>query len=172
MQQRSSRGELIKRLAASLAPALTLAMYGGYWMSLNGNPMQPLEAQSNWQREATWPPVTAWHALESAWNHQSYWLVDLVVVSIVVAAVVVGARILPMSFVLYGLAGLLLPLTVSFPDRPLLSMPRFVAVIFPAFWVIAVLVGRRRLPDPLVMGVFSGGFVLLGLLSMNSHAIF
>jgi hypothetical protein len=95
-----------------------------------------------------------------------------VVVSLVAAAVVAGARILPVSYVLYGAASLLLPLTASFPDRPLLSMPRFVAVIFPAFWVIAVLVGRRRLPDPLVMGVFSGGFVLLGLLSMNRHAIF
>jgi hypothetical protein len=172
VQQRSSRWVLIKRLAASLTPVLALAMYGGYWIILNGNPMQPLEAQTNWQREATWPPVTAWHALETAWNDQSFWLVDLVVVSLVAAAVVAGARILPVSYVLYGAASLLLPLTASFPARPLLSMPRFVAVIFPAFWVMAILVGRRRLPDPLVMGVLSGGFVLLGLLSMNRHAIF
>jgi hypothetical protein len=172
VQQCSSRWVLIKRLAASLTPVLALAMYGGYWMILSGNPLQPLEAQSNWEREATWPPVTAWQALETAWQHQSFWLVDLVVVSLVVAAVVVGARMLPVSYVLYGAASLLLPLSASFPARPLLSMPRFVAVIFPAFWVMAMLVGRRRLPDPLVMGVFSGGFVLLGLLSMNHHAIF
>ena len=172
VQQRSSRWVLIKRLAASLTPVLALAMYGGYWMILNGNPLQPLEAQADWQREAAWPPVTAWQAVETAWDHQSYWLVDLVVVGIVVAAVVIGARMLPISYVLYGAASMLLPLIEPFPARPLLSMPRFVAVIFPAFWVMAILVGRRRVPDPLVMGVFSGGFVLLGLLSMNQHAIF
>ncbi|MBA3490006.1 MAG: hypothetical protein H0T78_10805 [Longispora sp.] len=172
IQRRSSIWQLPARLAACTAPVVGLVLYGLYWANLNGNPFQPLDAQANWQREETWPPVTVWNALEHAWRFQSYWLVDLLVVAIVVVAIGAGVRILPLSYLFYSVASVLLPLVEPFPARPLLSMPRFVAVIFPAFWVIAVYVERRRLPDPLVMGVFSGGFVLLGILYMNHHAIF
>ena len=171
-QRRSSRWILTGRLSASLGPVVALAMYGGYWMTRNGNATETLDAQSGWQREATWAPSTVWHALESAWSNQSYWLIDALVVGIVVMAIAAGIRTLPISYFFYGVASLLLPLSYPFPDRPLLSMPRFVAVIFPAFWVMAMLSGRRRLPEPLVMSVFGGGFVLLGLLFMNQHAIF
>jgi hypothetical protein len=69
-------------------------------------------------------------------------------------------------------ASLLLPLVEQFPDRPLMSMPRFVAVVFPAFWVIASAVERGRLPESAVVAVFGGGYVLLGLLFVNHYFIF
>jgi hypothetical protein len=33
-------------------------------------------------------------------------------------------------------------------------------------------VGRGRLPHSLVVGVFAGGYALLGLLFLNGHSIF
>jgi hypothetical protein len=58
------------------------------------------------------------------------------------------------------------------PTRPLLSMPRFVGVIFPAFWVLARAVDRRRLPEPAVVATFAGGYALLAALFVNWWDVF
>ena len=60
--------------------------------------------------------------------------------------VLAGLRRLRPSYSVYALASLAVPLVYVWPVRPLLSMPRFVAVIFPAFWVLAR--ARRAAPDP------------------------
>jgi hypothetical protein len=112
------------------------------------------------------------HAARDAWRFQSYWLIDVLVVAVVIVAAIWGARLLPRSYVAFAAASVLLPLCEPDPDRPLLSMPRFVAVIFPTFWVISWLVARRRLSDSAVMASFVGGYVLLGLLFMNWYYIF
>jgi hypothetical protein len=51
-------------------------------------------------------------------------------------------------------------------------MPRFVAVVFPAFWVLADAAERRRLPHTAVVAAFAGGFSLLAVLFMNWWYIF
>jgi len=56
------------------------------------------------------------------------------------------------------------------PERPLLSAPRFVAVLFPAFWAMAILVKGWRFPVALVG--FGVGFVLLSVAFMNWGYIF
>ena len=61
----------------------------------------------------------------------SYWIIDVLVVGVAVVAVIAGARRLPTPYSVYALGSLLIPLSYPFPPRPLLSMPRFVAVIFP-----------------------------------------
>ena len=43
---------------------------------------------------------------------------------------------------------------------------------FPAFWVLARGVERRRLSEPLVVGVFSAGYGILALLFINWWHIF
>ena len=73
---------------------------------------------------------------------------------------------------MYAGLSLALPLCYPLPGRLLLSMPRFVAVIFPAFWVLAAAVERRRLPEPLVVGAFAGGYALLSVLFINWWHIF
>ncbi len=91
---------------------------------------------------------------------------------IVVIAVVAGIRWLRPTYLTYAALSLIVPLCYPEEGRPLLSMPRFVAVIFPAFWVIARAVERRRSAEPLVIGVFAGGYGIAGLLFINWWHIF
>jgi hypothetical protein len=86
--------------------------------------------------------------------------------------VVAGWRRLPLAYLTYAVLSLLLPLAYPYPSRPLLSMPRFVAVVFPAFWVVADLVQRRRLPHTLVVAAFAGGLGLLTVLFATWWYIF
>jgi hypothetical protein len=164
-------GRLAPRLLAALAPAVGMGVYALFWAAA-GDVTAPLDAQTNWLRVLVNPLDTVVRALEFAVRFQSYWLIDLLVVGVVVAAVLAGVRTLPPTYLAYAFASFLLPLVSQFPDRPLMSMPRFVLVVFPAFWVIALAVERGRLPEPLVVGVFAGGYVLLGLLFTNHYFIF
>lgn len=171
-QRRTHGRRLLPRLAAAGAPLLGLGAYGLYWALAKGDVWAPVDAQQNWQRVFTPPTTTLWHALEDGWRFGSYWLIDLLVVGVITVALLAGVRLLRATYLTYGLLSLLLPLSEPFPPRPLLSMPRFLAVVFPAFWVLAAASSRRRLPDPLVLAAFAGGFVLLGLLNMNYYFIF
>lgn len=163
---------LVPGLAAAAAPLLGLAAYGGYWLLAANDPMAPLTAQRSWQRTFDFPAHTLLRAVQLAWQYRSYWLIDLLVVGVVLAATVFGGRLLSPGYLGYALASLLLPLSDPYPARPLMSMPRFVLVIFPAMWVIAVAVERRKLPDGAVTAAFAGGYALLGLLFLNSYSIF
>jgi len=51
-------------------------------------------------------------------------------------------------------------------------MPRFVSVIFPAFWVMADATERRKLPSGAVIAPFAVGLGLLAVLFMNWWYIF
>jgi len=93
-------------------------------------------------------------------------------VAVVLIAVVAGIRWLRLSYLVYAVASLLLPLANPFPARPLMSMPRFVVVVFPAFWVIARAVGRRRIPEALVTASFAAGYGVLVVLFINWRFIF
>lgn len=172
VQWRTRGRRLPPRLAAACAPLLGLGAYACYWAVAKGNVFAPVDAQRNWQRAFALPTTTLWHAVEDAWLFGGYWLIDLLAVAVVTAALLAGVRLLSASYLTYGLFSLLLPLSEPFPPRPLLSMPRFVALVFPTFWVLAVAGSRRKLPDPLILSVFAGGFVLLGLLNMNYYFIF
>jgi hypothetical protein len=171
LQWRRSRRGLLPALAAAAAPLVGLGLYATFW-AVHGDVMAPVKAQDGWQRQVTLMPLTLLHAVQAAWRYQSYWLIDLLVVGIIIGAVVGGLRLLPASYLTYAIGSLLLPLSEPFPPRPLMSMPRFVSVVFPAFWVIAVAVNRRKLPESVVVGVFAGGYALLGLLFMNWQYIF
>jgi hypothetical protein len=51
-------------------------------------------------------------------------------------------------------------------------MPRFVTVIFPAFWVLARAVERRRIPEPALVAAFAGSYALLGALFVTWWDVF
>ena len=167
------RRQLAGRLLAVAAPAVGLGVYLLYWQS-QGNLHAPMDVQAQWGKAWTLPHKTLWDAATLAWQYQSYWLLDLLVTLVPLVAAIAGAvmRVLRPSYVLYSLLSLVLPLTAEFPSRPLMSVPRYVAVLFPTAWVLAVLVERRRIPDTVVIGASAGGFALLGLLFVNAYAIF
>jgi hypothetical protein len=67
---------------------------------------------------------------------------------------------------------LLVPLTYVFPDRPLMSMPRFVLPLFPAFWAGAEVVERFGIPRWAVVAAGAVGIGLLSVLTVNWYYMF
>lgn len=171
-RSREDGGPLLPRLAGAAMVAIGPALYFLYWAVAHDHVRAPLDAQRAWQRELTFPLATLADAVTSAWRYGTYWLVDAVVVGVVVIAVLAGVRMLRGGYLAYALASLAVPLFMPLPDRPLLSMPRFVVVLFPAFWVLANAVERRRLPEPLVVATFAGGYALLAALFINWWHVF
>ena len=68
-------------------------------------------------------------------------------------------RRLPLAYGAYVLAALALPLSFPVGPQPLMSLPRFLAVLFPLFMWLALWTRERRATDSVAIG-FAG---LLGL---------
>jgi hypothetical protein len=172
VRSRQDGRSVLPRLAAALAVGLGPLLYLAWWRVEHGDALVPWTAQRNWQREMQPPWTTLFEAVSTAWRFGGYWLVDLLVVGIVVVAVVAGLRWLRPSYSAYALASLVVPLVYVWPTRPLLSMPRFVTMIFPAFWVLARAVERRRIPEPALVAAFAGSYALLGALFVTWWDVF
>ncbi|HVF08755.1 MAG TPA: mannosyltransferase family protein [Actinomycetota bacterium] len=172
MRSRADGKPLAPRLASAAAVIAGPARYLAGWHVRFGNALAPWTAQQSWQREVRPPWQTIGDAFTAAWRYGGYWLVDVVVVAVVVAAVAAGLRRLRASYSTYAVMSLAVPLVYAWPTRPLLSMPRFVVVIFPAFWIVARAVERRRLPEPLVVAGFAAGYALLGALFVTWWDVF
>ena len=171
-RSRSDERPLAPRLMAAFAVALGPLFYLAWWRVRFGDALAPFTAQRSWQRETRPPWQTLIEAGSAAWRYGSYWLVDVVVVAVVLIAVIAGLRRSRASYSVYALVSLALPLVYAWPTRPLLSMPRFVAVIFPGFWVMARAVERRHVPEPVVVAAFAGGYALLGALFVTWWDVF
>jgi hypothetical protein len=169
---RARGGSLVLRLAAAAATLLGPMLYLAYWQLRLGDAGAPIDAQRDWGRSLTFPVMTFIEACRTAIELGTWWLIDLLVVGVVTAAIIAGYRLLRPSYLTYAALSLLVPLSFPATVRPLLSMPRFVLVCFPAMWVIAIAVERRRIPEPLVVGVFAGSYVLLASLFVNWWHIF
>jgi hypothetical protein len=176
LERRGGRGPVWPRLVAGAAVLLGPLIYLGWWGLAHSDALAPIHAQANWQRELAFAPATLWNALRLAAGNgvadPNYWIVDILVVGVVIMAVVAGWRRLPLPYLTYALGSLLVPLSYPFPPRPLLSMPRFVAVIFPAFWVLADATERHRWGNTAIVATFAGGLSLLAVLFMNWWHIF
>ncbi len=162
----------LPRFAAAAATALGPLAYLAYFKVHFGDAWAPIDAQRHWGRDPTLPWTTLGEATRLATRLFSYWMVDLLVVGVVLVAVTAGFKILRGPYLTYAALSLLAELSAPLPARPLLSMPRYVAAIFPAFWVLAVGVERRRVPESLVTGAFAAGYGVSSLLFMNWWHIF
>ena len=160
------------RLAGAAAIGIGPALWFAWWGVVQGRWLAPLTAQSSWQREPTWPWTTIVDAVEVAWRLHSYWLLDLGVLLIAIAGVALATPAIRASEAVYAWLSLLLPLADPFPPRPLLSVPRFTAVIFPAIWGLAGVGAGRRLPWPAVLSVLAAGWFLCLLLFVNWRHLF
>ena len=172
MRSRTDGRSVFPRLLAALAVGIGPLLFLGWWRIAHDDALAPWRAQRNWQRETQVPWRTVLDAASDAWRQGGYWLVDALVVSIVLLAVLAGLRRLRVSYSFYTLASLAVPLVYVWPARPLLSMPRFVAVIFPAFWVLARAAERHRISTQAIVAVFAGGYALLGALFVTWWDIF
>lgn len=171
------RGPAWPGLLAAGATGLGTAAYLGWWELKAGDWLAPVTRQANWEREFSWPLSTLWNGTRMAFRYVGdtnggYWLVDwLIVVPFLALSVYALARYRP-SYGVYLWGGLLIPLTFVFTDRPLMSMPRFVLPLIPAFWGAAELSERFRVPRWGLAAAGAGGLGLLAVLSVNWYYIF
>jgi hypothetical protein len=173
VQQHRERGvPLLPRTGAALATLAGPATVFVYWRTAFDDLTAPFDAQRRWQRSATVPLRTLMDGVTDAIRYLDVWLVDALVVGVIVAAAVIGLWRLRPGYSVYVWASLAVPLSYPYPSRPLLSVPRFVVVIVPAFWVLADLIERRRLPRAAVTAALAGGLALCTILFVNWYDIF
>lgn len=171
------RGSLLRGLAASAAGALGTVAYLLYWQLKGDDWLAPLHQQATWLR--TFQPP--WETLLDATHHAyaylgaangGYYLIDwLLVVPIIVGAAYVAMRFRP-AYTVYVVGGLLIPLSYVFEGRPLMSMPRFVLPLFPAFWAIAEILDRFHVSRAGIVSVCAAGLGALTVLFVNWYYIF
>lgn len=163
-------------LAAAAVPLGALA-YLGHWRLRAGDWLAPLHQQATWQRVATAPWETAVAGTREAFRWigvypGGYHLLDwLLVVPAAAACLYAAFRFRP-AYGVYALASLLVPLAFAFPPRPLMSLPRFLAVVFPIPWALADLVERRALPHTGVAAVSAAGLGVATVLFAGWYYIF
>ena len=176
-QRREGRGSVLPGLVAAVAVGLGTLAYLAYWWAKVGDWLAPIDQQANWQRTFSSPWATVVDGTRDAFRYLGnanggYWLIDwLIVVPVVGASVFALLRYRP-SYSVFLWGGLLIPLSFVFADRPLMSMPRFVLPLFPAFWALAELTERWRIPEKAVVAVGAAGLALLVVLFVNWYYIF
>lgn len=171
------RGPAWPGLLAAAGSGLGTLAYLWWWQVKSGDWLTPITRQENWERVFSWPWTTLWNATRFAFRYLGntnggYWLIDwLIVVPVLVAAGFAVARLRP-SYAIYVLGAVLLPLTFVFEDRPLMSTPRFVLTLVPAFWIAAEQAERLRVPRWALATVGAAGLGVLSLLTVNWYYIF
>jgi hypothetical protein len=176
-QRSEARGSVLPGLGAAVAVGMGTLAYLAYWWAKVGDWLAPIDQQANWQRTFSSPWATVVDGTRDAFRYLGnanggYWLIDwLIVVPVVGASVFALLRYRP-SYSVYLWGGLLIPLSFVFADRPLMSMPRFVLPLFPAFWALAELTERWRIPEKAVAAVGAAGLALLVVLFVNWYYIF
>ena len=159
-------------LAVVLVP-LGLAAYMGYLAARGGDPMLPFHAQAVWSREFAGPVHTLWLGAVAAFDgarqlvsmqtaHKYFTaghgsplisaqhnISDLLFLLVAVVATVGVLRTLPLAYGAYVLAALAMPLSYPVSYEPLMSLPRFLVVLFPLFmWGGGALASRPRARIP------------------------
>jgi hypothetical protein len=146
--------------------------------------------QDFWGRRSSLPPAAVWDGAVAAWDGVRWLAVhgvgavlsgphtvsgglqsdvianplEFLALIAAVVLVVVCWRKLPAAYTLYGLAALLFPLLYPTSARPLDSLPRFLAVVFPLFIALAVAVVDRPVWRWAVVALFGSLLVLATVL--------
>ncbi len=108
---------------------LGFALYCWYLYTQTGDPFYFISAETHWQRYLTLPGL---NFLESIKNLN---FLELLFATFGVGLAIRSFRFLPISYSIYGLISVLLPLFTP----QLSSMPRFLLPIFPIFILIALI---------------------------------
>jgi hypothetical protein len=171
-----------------LVPA-GLALYMGYLGLSGGNALSPFHAQEVWGRHFAGPYLGVWDGIQAAFDGARQLLSlqqghvyfshtlgspfisaehNLLLLAFLIAGLVaiVGVlRTLPLAYGAYVLVALALPLSYPVSSEPLMSLPRFLVVLFPlSMWFAGWLAGHPRAQRPalvcsgLLMLVFAAQF--------------
>ncbi len=163
-----------------------LGLYMGYLASSGGGGLMPFHAQDVWGRHFAGPYLGVWDAVKAAvegarqllsfQRHHVYFpsaggspfvnaghnLMLLAFLFAAVPALIGVLRRLPLAYGVYILLSLALPLSYPVSSQPLMSLPRFLLVLFPlGIWLGAWLAERPRLQRPaLVLSALAMVFFL------------
>jgi len=176
-QRAERRGSAWPGVAAAAATGAGLLVYLAYWGIRSGEWLAPITRQANWERTFSFPAATLWNGTNTAFRYLGesnggYWLLDwLILVPMLAASVYALWRLRP-AYCVYLWGGLLIPLTFVFEGRPLMSMPRFVLPLFPAFWGLALGLERWRIPRTAALAAGAVGLGVLSILTVNWYYIF
>jgi Gpi18-like mannosyltransferase len=177
IQRRTEGHRLLPGLAASAGAAFGTLAVLAYWAARADDLLAPMHQQANWERSFSWPWITLVEGTRAAFRYVGdangpYWLIDwLLVVPVLVAAAYVLRRY-RWTYGAYVWGSLLIPLCFVFPDRPLMSMPRFILPLFPVFWAAAELVERSGMSRWAAAAIGAVGLGLLAPLFVNWYYIF
>jgi hypothetical protein len=168
-----------------LVPA-GLGLYMTYLALSGGDALLPFHAQDVWGRHFAGPYLGVWDGAKAAFEGARQLLSfqrrhvffsagsgspfvsaghNLMLFACLIAAVpaIVGAlRLLPLAYGVYVLVALALPLSYPVSSQPLMSLPRFLVVLFPlSIWLAAWLAGhpRARMPGLVVSALLMALFV-------------
>lgn len=138
---RERRGTTLWRgiIGCALVP-MGIVVYMGYLFALVGDPLFFLKVQDNWNRHLSLPWVSVVNTIKEITSHplassgSVNHIIELVFTIAFLALVVIAFRKLRPSYSWYFLASLLMPMSTA----SLMSMPRFVLVMFPAFMLLAI----------------------------------
>ena len=150
-----------------------LGLYMGYLALSGGDALAPFHAQNVWGRHFAGPYLGVWDGARAAFEgarqllsfqrHHIYFpiaggspfinaghnLMLLAFLIVAVPAIVGVLRRLPLAYGVYVLAALALPLSYPVTSQPLMSLPRFLVVLFPlSIWLAAWLVEHPRARIP------------------------
>lgn len=152
----------------ALIPAGLVAFMAWFWLA-GGEPMAPFHAQALWGRQFAGPFVASWDAARAAFegarqllSGQSTHLYfplegkstfieaghNIMLFTFFALAIPLSIgvlRRLPLAYGLYTIAALALPLSYPVSTQPLMSIPRFILVLFPLnMWLGGYMATRRR----------------------------
>jgi hypothetical protein len=166
-----------------------LGIYMAYLALSGGDALMPFHAQDVWGRHFAGPYGGVWDGVKAAFEgarqllsfqrrHVYFPLAggspfidaghNLMLLAFLLAAVaaIVGVlRMLPLAYGAYVIAALALPLSYPVASQPLMSLPRFLVVLFPlSIWLGAWLAAhpRTRMPalafSAVLMAAFAAQF--------------
>lgn len=145
------------RAWVALVP-LGLAAYCLFLWSARGDPWLPFQAQEVWNRSLGLPGLPG--ALADAQGDMLRRnLTDAAFLLFAVVATAGALRRLPLAYGAWAAVALAVPLSHPVDTQPLLSLPRFVLVLFPLHMWVATVAGPRALAvSAALLGVFSALF--------------
>jgi Mannosyltransferase (PIG-V) len=154
----------------ALAP-VGIAAYAAWLGLVEGDALRFLDVQEAWSRELTIPLAGAWDGfvaavdgvrqLASGSRSPVYFeaaagdpfriaAINVMLFATLVFALIAAAgvlRRLPRPYGVWVGASLVLPLSFPVTPQPLMSLPRFVSVLFPVFMWLALVCEERRVTD-------------------------
>lgn len=168
----------------ALVPA-GLGLYLAHLALAGGDPLSPFHAQTVWGRHFAGPYGGIWDGAKAAFEgarqllsfqrHHLYYppagspfigaghnLMLFGFLALAVPALVGVLRTLPLAYGIYVLVALALPLSYPVASQPLMSLPRFLLVLFPLnMWLAGRLAARdRRSATTVVLGVSAAAMCL------------